>query len=205
MLLVALTGGIAVGKSVAAAVFKELGCYVHSSDTAAHELMRPDSSAWDEIVRLFGKDILNPDRTIDRKRLSRMVFADEAKRRSLNKILHPRVMESRRNLLESLDRRGNHSIFISEAALTLEAGFASFYDRIIVVFCDEHLQMKRLLERKGISRAEAQRMIQSQMPQEEKKRYAHYLIDSSGSIDDTVERTESVFRLLVQDYMHKQC
>lgn len=204
MLLVALTGGIAVGKSVATAVLKDLGCYIHHSDEAAHELMCPDSPAWKEIVAQFGRGVLNPDRTINRKQLGRIVFAGEQERLRLNGILHPRVMEARLDRLEAMERDGNHTIFISEAALTVEAGFASSYDKVIVVHCREPLQIQRLMRRNRIDRTEAERIIQSQMSQEEKKKQAHYLIDSSDSLAETIERTETVYRLLVQDYEAKR-
>ncbi|MCJ7682111.1 MAG: dephospho-CoA kinase [Candidatus Aminicenantes bacterium] len=204
MLLVALTGGIAVGKSVVAAVLKDLGCTIHDSDAVAHDLMSPDSPAWEEIVSHFGSGILNPDRTINRKQLGRIVFASESERLRLNGILHSRIMKSRQDRLEALERDGTHTIFVSEAALTVEAGFATFYDKVIVVHCGELLQIQRLMDRNRIDRAEAERAIQSQMPQNEKKKHGHYLIDSSGSMAETVERTEIVYRHLVLDYELKQ-
>ena len=200
MLIVSLTGGIATGKSVVAEVFKNLGCYVQNADSIAHQLMEPGKPAWKKIVAHFGKNILNPDQTIDRARLGAVVFADEKERHFLNNILHPLVMEKKKEEIRRLRKEGLYKIFISEAALTLEAGFASFFDRIVVVYCPLEIQIKRLMERDKIGRDEAMKKIKAQMSSEEKKEKANYIIDSSGTLAHTVEQTERVFRNLMLDY-----
>ena len=203
MLEVALTGGIATGKSVVAEVFRNLGCYVQHADKIAHKLMEPGRPAWEKIVSHFGKNILNKDQTINRSSLGALVFADEKKRNFLNSLLHPLVMEKRKEVVRRIRREGRYRIFISEAALTLEAGFSSFYDKIVVVYCPQEIQIKRLMERDNISCQEAQKKIRVQMAPEEKAKQADYLIDSSGSLAHTVEQTERVFRNLMLDYEFK--
>lgn len=203
MLTVALTGGIAVGKSVAAEVLKNLGCYVQHADRIAHQLMEPGRPAWKKIVDHFGRDILDKDQSISRKRLGEAIFSDEKERRFLNALLHPLVMERKKALIRNLREEGRYNIFVSEAALTLEAGFAPFYDKIVVVYCSPEIQIRRLMERDHISRGEALRKIKSQMSSEEKAKQADYLIDSSGSLSHTVEQTERVFRNLMLDYALK--
>lgn len=203
-LLVALTGGIATGKSVVADILEDLGFYVHRADKIAHRLMDPEMPAWKKIVAHFGEKILNKDRTINRKKLGNIVFTDEKERRFLNKILHPLVLETRKKEIDRLQKEGQYNIFVSEAALTLEAGFASYFDKIVVVHCQKEVQIKRIMERDQIGRQEALRKIKAQMPSEEKLKYADYIIDTSGPLEKTVEHTERLFRSLVLDYELKR-
>lgn len=204
LLLVALTGGITTGKSVVADIFEELGCYVHRADKIAHHLMEPEKPAWKKIVAHFGEKILNEDKTINRKKLGTIVFSDKKERMFLNKLLHPLVIEKKKEEVDRLQTEGRYKIFVSEAALTLEAGFSSFFDKIVVVYCQKEIQIKRLMERDQISREEAMKKIEAQMPPQEKLKLADYVIDSSGSLQKTVEQTERVFRSLMIDYELKR-
>jgi dephospho-CoA kinase len=204
MLIVALTGGIATGKSVVARFLEERGCAVHSADLAAHEVMTPGGPAWKTLTAHFGQGILNPDRTINRPRLGAIVFADEAERRFLNSVVHPLVLQKKREIVARLEREKKIEIFISEAALTIEAGFAGFYDKVIVVFCRPDVQLTRLMAREALSREAALQKIRTQMPQDEKKRRGDYLIDTSGSLSDTESQTDRIFRQLKRDCAHKE-
>jgi dephospho-CoA kinase len=204
MLIVALTGGIAAGKSVVARFLEERGCAVHSADQAAHEVMAPGSGAWGRLRTHFGPGILNPDRTIDRRRLGAIVFADEAERRFLNSVVHPLVLEKKKEIIARLEKEGKTKIFISEAALTIEAGYAGLFDRVIVVYCRPEVQAARLMARDGLDRQAALQKIRAQMPQEEKKNQADYLINTSDTLADTEIRTEMVFRQLLRDYQEKE-
>ena len=204
MLIVALTGGIATGKSIVANTLQNLGCYVHYADQISHQLMEPGRPAWKKIVSRFGQEILNPDQTINRKKLGVLVFTDEKKRNFINQLIHPLVLEEKKKIINKLEKDGQHEIFVSEAALTIESGFAEFFDKIIVVFCQEEIQLKRLMERDNINRDEALKKIASQMPTEEKLKSADYAIDSSGDVQSTVEQTEKVFLCLKSDYKRKQ-
>ena len=194
-----MTGGIASGKSVVAGLLVEKGFFVHSSDKAAHELMSPGRPAWKKIVARFGRDILREDRTIDRTRLGPAVFSDPAARRFLNRLLHPLVLAERERVLRRLEREGRVRIFVSEAALTIEAGYARHFDRVVVVHCSKAEQVRRLRQRDGISRAAALRKIGAQMPRKEKLRLADYTIDTTGSLAETVEQTERLCARLFQD------
>ena len=199
MLVVALTGGIATGKSVVACVWKDLGCYLHKADETAHQLMLPGKPAWKEITEHFGRYILNPDDTINRKTLGQIVFSDKEKRSFLNSILHPLVLKEKQKILDRLRKEKKYSIFVSEAALTVEAGYLDFFDRVVVVFCTPKLQIKRLMERDDLGKKEAQIRIKSQMPHHEKIKYADYTIDTSSSYSSTIERAEQVYRYLIMD------
>jgi dephospho-CoA kinase len=200
MLIVALTGGIASGKSVIADVLGELGCYIHHADIVARELMEPEKPAWESVVAHFGPGILNPDKTINRSLLGDIVFADDKERLYLNSIIHPLVFEKKKEIIQLLRDEGAYKIFVSEAALTIEAGFNDFFDRIIVAFCNKDIQITRLMERDAISRQEALKKIQSQMEPAKKVEFADYRIDTSGNILNTVEQTEIVFRNLMMDF-----
>jgi dephospho-CoA kinase len=199
VLRVALTGGIACGKSVVACILAEKGSSVHSADEIAHALMRPGRPAWKRIVDRFGRSILRADRTIDRARLGPIVFADPKARRFLDRLIHPLVLAEQEKAVRRLERRGVSRIFVVEAALTVEAGYARHFDRVVVVHCRKAEQIRRLRERDGLSRAAALRKIGAQMPRREKLRHADYAIDTSGSLAETVEQTERVHAQLVRD------
>ena len=203
MLIVALTGGIASGKSVVAKVLEDLGCYIHHADKIAHELMQPEKPSWKKIVAHFGKRILNEDKTINRSQLGKIIFADKKERHFLNDLIHPLVFERKKEIINRLEKEGRYRIFVSEAALTIEAGFVEFFDRIIMIYCKKEVQIKRLMERDKIDRTEAINKIKSQMQPEKKLQYADYIIDSSGSLLSTVEQTERVYRNLMLDYEMK--
>ena len=200
MLLVALTGGIATGKSVVAEVLKQLGCYIHEADLTAHQLMEPEKPVWKAIVARYGEKILNPDKSINRNALGAVVFAEKEERLFLNSLIHPLVMKKKREIIQKLRDERRHKIFVSVAALTIEAGFTDFFDKVVVVYCDKETQLKRLIERDRITQNEAQRKINSQMPQEDKIMVADYIINTSGPIVQTVEQAEQVFRNLMIDY-----
>ncbi|MBS3818606.1 dephospho-CoA kinase [bacterium] len=204
MLIVSLTGGIGCGKSVAAKVFQERGCYVHQADKAAHSLMEPHQPAWKKIVSHFGHHILNQDNTVNRARLGSIIFSNPQKREYLNSIIHPLVLQKKKEIINQLEREKKYKIFISEAALTIEAGYSHFFDKVVVTYCDEEVQIQRLMERDHINKTEAQKKITSQMPSQKKLEYADYIIDTSGEIQKTVEQTERIYQRLILDYQLKQ-
>lgn len=203
MLLVALTGGIATGKSVIAQVLAQLGCYVHESDSLAHELQAPEMPAWKALRAHFGNKILNPDRTINRRLLGSIIFADKKERDFINDLIHPLVMEKKRDLIRKVKTEGQHKIFVSVAALTIEAGYSDLFDKIIVAHCDKETQLKRLMGRDSIDQNKAIEKIRSQMANEEKLKYGDYKIDTSGTLRQTVEQAERVFRNLMLDFESK--
>ena len=197
MLTVALTGGIACGKSVVATILRAKGCYVHSADRTAHELMAPGGAAYPPVVARFGEGILASDGSIDRRKLGALVFADPEARTALDAIVHPLVLERTRRLMAEVAAEGRHALFVTEAALVVESGYGRFYDRVVVVTCDEATRLRRLMERDGIGREEALRKVGSQMPQAEKAARADLVIDASGTLAETVERTERIFAILM--------
>jgi dephospho-CoA kinase len=202
MLIVALTGGIATGKSIVAGIWEELGCYIHQADLAAQELMEPGSPVWEKITERFGADILDPEtRAVDRKRLGMRVFTDPEDREFLNRLVHPLVLEKKKEDIARLRALGRHWIFVSEAALTIEAGYTELFHKVVVTFCPLDIQVGRLEQRDGIGREEALGKIRTQMPAEDKLAYADYVIRTGGSLAATIEQAEQVLRYLRQDYL----
>jgi dephospho-CoA kinase len=161
--------------------------------------MSPGRPAWRKIVARFGRSILRPDRTIDRGTLGAIVFSDAAARRFLDGIVHPLVLAEQERAVRRVEREGRSRLFVVEAALTIEAGYADRFDRVVVVHCGRAEQVRRLGERDGIPRAAALRKIGSQMPLRDKLRRADYTVDTSGALGETIEQTERLYALLMRD------
>jgi dephospho-CoA kinase len=194
MKVIGLTGNIGCGKSVVARMFEELGARVIDADLVARLVVEPGEPAWNEIVQTFGEAILNSDGTINRGKLGEIVFNDKEKREALNRITHPRIIERIKELIEEF-RKENVEVVIVEAALIVEkGGVKPLINDLIVVTADEEAQIRRLIERNALSREEALSRIKSQMPLSEKVKYATYLIDNSGTLDETRKQVEEVWK-----------
>ncbi|HEX6126832.1 MAG TPA: dephospho-CoA kinase [Pyrinomonadaceae bacterium] len=198
MLRVGLTGSIAVGKSFVLGVFRELGCFVLDADQVARDVVAPGTDGLRRIANEFGDEVLQPTGQLDRSKLGSIVFADEQKRLLLNSIVHPLVFQEQEQWLRECEAEKPDGIAIVDAALMIESGGYKRYDQLIVVWCEPDLQLKRLMSRDNLSRADAERRIASQMPQEEKKKFADHLIDTSYGFEVTRERTTEVFHRLQQ-------
>ena len=196
MLRVGLTGSIAVGKSFVTSVFAELGCRVLDADQTAREVVAPGAAGLKAVVEEFGEEVLAPDGTLDRSRLGSIVFADEARRQRLNHLLHPFIIARQDEILREWEAETPNNIAIVDAALMIESGGYKRFDKLIVVHCRPEVQLERLMLRNNLPLAEAQRRIASQMPQEEKQKYADYLIDTSDGFEPTRKRTLEVYNEL---------
>ncbi|HZI61850.1 MAG TPA: dephospho-CoA kinase [Pyrinomonadaceae bacterium] len=196
MLRIGLTGSIAAGKSFVTSVFAELGCRVLDADQTAREVVMPGAAGLEAVVQSFGRDVLAPDGTLDRARMASIVFADDEKRLRLNHILHPFIIARQDEILRGWEREDPNGIAIVDAALMIESGGYKRFDKLIVVHCRPEVQLGRLMLRDKLTLAEAQRRIASQMPQEEKQRYADFLIDTSDGFEPTRERTAEVYKEL---------
>lgn len=179
MMLVGLTGGVATGKSTVSKMFKQCGAVVIDADALAREIVQPGKPAWREIVRAFGKDMLNPDRTIDRHSLGTMVFHDKKKLHRLERIIHPRVAREQARLAKQAGENDPNAIVIYDVPLLFEAHIEKRVDKVIVVTADRKTQLDRLRKRNGLSRAEALRRIRSQLPLAQKRRLADYVLDGT--------------------------
>lgn len=187
MKIIGLTGGIASGKSTVSKVLKDLGATIIDMDLIAREIVKPGLPAWQEIVRFFGNEVLRQDGEINRPALAVQIFSNEEARRRLNEITHPRLIKETQKRLEEIRCREN-VVAVIDAPLLIEAGMTDLVDEVWLVSIPKELQVLRLMERDGISRAEAKKRIDSQMPLEEKKKFAHYIIDTAGSMQDTVKQ-----------------
>ena len=196
MLKVGLTGSIAVGKSYVCEILGELGCFVLDADQTARKVVEPNTVGWQKIVDNFGQQALQSDNTLDRAKLSAIIFSDESKRQLLNSIVHPLVFEAQNIWLKDREAENPQNIAVIDAALMIESGSYKRFDKLIVVWSKPEIQLERLCLRNNLSLEDAQKRIQSQMPQEEKKGFADYLIDTSLGFEDTRRQTVEVFERL---------
>jgi dephospho-CoA kinase len=208
MLKVGLTGGIAAGKSVVGEMFVALGACLVQADRIAHSLMQPGEPVYNEVVRHFGREILNPDGSVNRAKLAEVAFGPatdaEGMRASrieeLNRIVHPAVIRSQEEWMEEMGIQDRHAVAIVEAALLLEAGAAGRFDRMVVVTCSDEQRVARFAARQKIdldaARKEVARRMAAQLPDEEKIKAADYVIDNSGSLDQTREQVQQVWEKL---------
>jgi dephospho-CoA kinase len=201
LLKIGLTGGIASGKSAVGEMFVKRGARLIQSDDVAHELMETGRPVYEEVVRLFGRGILEPDGTISRSRLAEAAFGKPGgappRVKELNAIVHPAVIEYENEWMEDLGRREPNAIAVVEAALILEAGAAGRFDRLVVVTCHPEQRITRFARRMGISedvaRAEVARRMAAQIPDEDKIKAADFVIDNSGPLEATEQQVDRVF------------
>ncbi|HTW57782.1 MAG TPA: dephospho-CoA kinase [Terriglobales bacterium] len=208
MLKVGLTGGIASGKSIVGEMFIALGAHLVQADRIAHSLMRPGEAVYNEVVRHFGREILNPDMSVNRSRLAEAAFGsaseDAGKRASrveeLNRIVHPAVLRSQDEWMQAVGRQDPNAVAIVEAALILEAGARRHFDKMIVVTCKAEQRAERFAARQKIdldsARKEVLRRMAAQLPDEEKIKAADFVIDNSGALEHTREQVEQVWEQL---------
>jgi dephospho-CoA kinase len=199
MLLVGLTGGIASGKSLVTRVFKDLGAHIIDADRIVHELLEPDQEACKEVLDHFGRDILLPDNGIDRRKLGEIIFNDPEKRAWLNHCLHPKVFAAYTTQVRHLRDREPHVIVVFDAALLIETGYNRNLDKIVVVYAEPEQQIERLMARNKFTREQALVRIESQMPLSEKRQYADYVINNTGSRADAERQAGEVFEKLRRD------
>ena len=200
LLKLGLTGGIASGKSVVGEMLVKRGVHLIQSDAVAHALMDPGRAVYEEVVRRFGREILNPDGTVNRSRLAEAAFGTPGgvppRVQELNEIVHPAVITHENEWMEEIRQRDPNAIAIVEAALILEAGAARRFDRLIVVTCHPEQRILRFARRLGISedaaRAEVTRRTAAQIPDEEKIKAADFVIDNSGSLEGTEQQVQRV-------------
>jgi dephospho-CoA kinase len=191
MLLVGLTGGIGSGKSLVAQMFKQLGVHLIDADELAHWAVEPGQPALERIVESFGPEILNPDRTLDRVKLGRMVFDHPEKRELLNSLVHPYVFMEEERRRKEIAQKDPKAIVMFDAALLIETGSYQLMDKVILVTIDRPKQISRIMRRDGLSREEVVKRINAQMPQSKKKRKADYIIDGGQplkAVEDQVRR-----------------
>jgi dephospho-CoA kinase len=205
MLKVGLTGGIASGKSAVGEMFIALGAHLIQADSIAHELMQPGQAVYNEVVAHFGREILHPDGTVNRAKLAEAAFgakpgAGEHRVEELNRIVHPAVVRRQDDWMEEVGRGDPRAVAIVEAALILEAGAANRFDRLLVVTCNDEQRAARFAARQKMdieaARKEVARRMAAQLPEAEKIKAADFVIDNSGSLDQTREQARQVWQQL---------
>ena len=202
MLKIGLTGGIATGKSSVGRMFAELGVHTIDADEIAHDLMRPGEKVYDEVVRRFGPEILNSDKTVDRSRLAELAFDQKRPRiYELNSLIHPGVIERYQQWMEDIRRREPDAIAMLEAALLLEAGLRRSFDKVIVVSCKPQQRIERWEKRLKVdaetARREVTRRMMAQAPDEAKIQAADFVVDNSGSVEDTRKQVQKIHEALL--------
>jgi len=197
MLKVGLTGGIASGKSTVAEAFARLGAKVLDADKVAREVVLPGQPAWRKLQQAFGPKFFLPDGEVNRSKLRRLVFADPEERGKLNAIVHPEVMKEINRRFEQLTTSAQNAMVVVDVPLLLEVKVAHRFDRVIVVYVTESVQIERLRQRDGLSLEEARRALSTQMALNKKVEYADYVIDNSGTLVETQAHVDKVWQELL--------
>ena len=198
MLTVGLTGGIGCGKTTVGEMFVALGCRLIDSDQITHELFEPGQQVHESVVREFGEAIVDDSGRIDRSRLAAIVFSGPSQREKLNSLVHPAIKDRQDAFLENVRREDPDAIAIVDAALMVETGSYSRYDRLVVVTCRPEQQRSRLKGRPGLTSESIEARIESQMPLVEKAGHADFVVDNSGLREETQRCVEEIHRELVR-------
>lgn len=193
MLIVGLTGGVASGKTLAAGGFAALGADVIDADQIAREVVHPGAPGWEVVARTFGRTYLLPDGHIDRKKLGSLVFADPGQRQTLEAIIHPLVFAETERRIREITSRDPHALIVLSVPLLFETGRHLRVDKVIVVWAPEEEQIRRVRQRDGLTRDEALQRIRAQIPLEEKRRRADYVIDNSGPPEAVRPQVEKIY------------
>jgi len=195
---IGLTGGIASGKSTISHVLEEMGARIIDADLLAREALTPGAEAYAKTVKLFGKRILSSDGRIDRKALGGIVFKDPVKRAALEGIVHPEVFRREAEITDGISRKEPGAVIIFDAALLIESGAYRRMDGVIVVWCRRQTQIDRLVKNCRLTPEEAMQRIEAQMPLDEKKRYASWVIDNDGELQAAISQTRGIYPQLAQ-------
>ncbi|MFC1533404.1 dephospho-CoA kinase [Thermodesulfobacteriota bacterium] len=196
ILLLGVTGGIASGKSTVANLLKAMGAPNIDFDILARQVVEPEKPAWQDIVNLFGKEILYDDGNIDRKRLSSIVFRDPEKRRKLEEFTHPRIYREFLKQVDEIASKDTEAIIQAVIPLLIEVGMQDLFHKIIVVHIPREKQIERLMERDGISKVESIDILNAQMHIDEKVRWADFVIRNENSIEKTIMQVEDLWKKL---------
>jgi len=190
-----LTGGIASGKSTVSAMLVKLGAKLVDADQVAREVVLPGEPALEQVVARFGQAVLNEDGTLNRSKLGSLVFTpDKQNLKDLESILHPAIRARMQERMDTYLKEDPNLLVIADIPLLYETGQAKLYDAVMVVYVPPEMQLKRLMEREGLTEEESSMRIKLQMDIEEKKRLANYVIDNSGSLEDTHRQVGQFWR-----------
>jgi dephospho-CoA kinase len=192
-LLLGVTGGIASGKTVVAEMLEALGAPLIDFDLLARQVVEPGKPAFKEIVGYFGKQILHEDGTLDRKKLSKIIFQDPEKRTHLEGITHPPIYEAFFKRVSDITDKDPAAIIQAVVPLLIEKNLQSMFDKVLVVYVPEAQQIERLVERDGITREEAVQILRAQLPIDEKLAYADFVVNNEASVEETRKQVEEIW------------
>lgn len=195
---IAVTGGLASGKSTVCQMLHDLGAYTVSADEIVHQLLSPDTVIGKQIITIFGSEILC-DQRIDRKKIAQQVFSSPEKLRVLEQILHPAVFDEIDNRYQRIKHEGKHPLFVAEIPLLYESQSKAKYDAVISVVADESLCKERFLKKSKLNEKDFEERIQHQFDQREKALRADYVIYNNGSLDELRENVRAIFLILTAD------
>jgi len=196
MLKVGLTGGLACGKSFVGEALASCGCFLVRADELGHEVLEPGGEAYDAVIEEFGRGIVNGDGRIDRTVLGNLVFGSPERLARLNALVHPPVLAREERLIAAFAAREPHGIAVVEAAILIETGSYKRFDCILLVICREEQQVERAMRREGSTEANVRARLSRQMPLDEKRKFARFVIDTSGEKEDAVRQTRAVYEEL---------
>ena len=197
MLLIGLTGGIATGKTTVSEMFVKLGAHLIDADVIARDIVKPNQAAWEEIVEVFGGSVLDDKKEIIREKLAAEIFDAPEKRKQLEAITHPRIIEEENRRVNELRKNNKSGIIILDAALLIEAGHHNRVDKLIVVYLNKDTQIKRLRKRDSLSFEDAEKRVNSQMPLDEKVKLADYVIDNNKTIYESEKQVSEIYKKLI--------
>jgi dephospho-CoA kinase len=196
MLRVGLTGGLACGKSFVGEALESMGCLLIQADRLGHEVLEPGGEAYDDVVREFGPEILDASGHINRRTLAARVFGNPERLAALTALVHPPVLRREERAMAEFASRQPDGIAVVEAAILIETGNYRRFDKIVLVTCTEEQQMQRAMKRDSVGEAEVLARMQRQMPLSEKRKYADFVVDTSGEKEETLAQTRCVYETL---------
>lgn len=195
---IGMTGGIGSGKNKVAEIFNQLGFYTIDSDVSSRKVMEKGEAAYEKIVSFFGKNILDEQGNILRKKLGDIVFNNKEKLKILENIVHPAIYEYEKKERSKIYGRNDKAVVITHAALIIESKSIDKYDALIVISCPDDIQIKRVMKRDNFSEEKARNIVSHQMPNEERLKYADFIIDNSSTLDELYNEVKRVHNLIMQ-------
>lgn len=197
MLTIGLTGGIGSGKSTVSSILGELGAPVIDADKVGHAIYEPGGPAYNDVIATFGRNVLGPDGTIDRKKLGPIVFADAAALQRLNSIVHPKMFARMREMVEDLRATGQRNPIVIEAAILIEANWQSLFDQIWLVTASKDRVVERIERDRGLKPEQTEARIRAQLPDEERRRHSTLVISNDGTIAELHDKVAELWRAVL--------
>lgn len=194
MIIIGVTGGIGAGKSSVSAILKQLGAQVLDADAISKQVSEPNQSAWKQIVDTFGTGILNPDSSLNRRALARIVFSSEEQKKKLEAIIHEKVIQEMTRQIDLLKEKNFQGMVVLDVPIPVEDGFLNVVDEVWVVTAKEGDRIGRIVSRSGLSEEEARARMRSQLSQEEYMKLGHRIIPNEGSLDDLRKTVEQLYQ-----------